>query len=853
MMRFYGIVFFAFISSQILNAQCPITVDAGDDIYLCTPPTPTQINGSITGDYINFTWSPTNGLTGINTLTPTVNVTQNSTYVLTGRGANLSNNLIENGDFGSGNSGFSSDYIYNPGDLVPEGVYDVLPNPQADHPGFAPCEDHSGGGNMLAVNGSGTPGQNVWCQSVPVTPNTQFVFSAWVATLVASSPALLQFSINGMTIGSIFNAPSQTCIWQNFFTTWNSGPNTTADICIVNQNTVLGGNDFALDDLLFSPICTVTDTVKVFVVNVKAMATAVVTIPCEGINISLNGNGSSTGNNITYHWDTGDGNIVSGANTLTPVVNAPGEYTLTVTFEKDGYICEKTATVNVIANPNPFLSWINPPTPLGCGNPNITLFGNTTQPGVSSYQWTTSNGNIVSGATFKNCIVNQPGTYELVATNIVTGCTSTAEVTVITATNPPTSNANANAIITCTQNSVPLLGTGSTTGATISYLWTTTNGIINGGANSINAVAGSAGTYILGVTNSTNNCTAYDTVIVNANTTLPTIAIQTPGILDCNTDTITLSATVNPILANLSWTASAGGTIVSGANSLMPNVTTSGTYTLTALNTLNGCTKVLSQTVNSDYQPPIAVVVPPDSITCQSPSISLFGTGSSLGSNFTYQWTGSNGGNIVSGENTLTPIVNTAGNYTLTVTNSNNACTALANTLVVADTNVVKVLANAPDTLNCKVATVVLNANGSSAGTTITYSWTTLDGIIQSGNTTPTPIVSKTGTYQLLLTNTANGCSATDVAVVIQDTISPALVILPTNLLTCSNPVQVIQAQNNSSNGVFSYAWTPPAGAAILNGDTTLSPSVNTPGIYTLTATNLTTGCVSVKNTLITQ
>jgi hypothetical protein len=96
MMRFYGIVFFTFIFSQFLNAQCPITVDAGDDIYLCTPPTPTQINGSITGDYINFTWSPTTGLTGINTLTPTVNVTQNSTYVLTGRGANLSNNLIEN-------------------------------------------------------------------------------------------------------------------------------------------------------------------------------------------------------------------------------------------------------------------------------------------------------------------------------------------------------------------------------------------------------------------------------------------------------------------------------------------------------------------------------------------------------------------------------------------------------------------------------------------------------------------------------------------------------------------------------------------------------------------------------------
>ncbi|MBU6343203.1 MAG: PKD domain-containing protein, partial [Bacteroidetes bacterium] len=339
MTRYYGILLLTFGLSHSLAAQCPITVDAGEDIYLCTPPTPTQLDGSISGDYLSFSWTPTAGLSGINTLTPTVNVTTNMTYVLTGNAANLNNNLIVNGDFGGGNYGFSSDYVYSPGDLVPEGYYDVIDNPQLDHPGFAPCEDHTGGGNMMAVNGAGSPNQDVWCQTVAVTPNTQYVFSAWVTTLVASSPAILQFSINGMTIGSVFNAPSTLCTWQNFFTTWNSGANTTADICIVNQNTVLGGNDFALDDLLFAPICKVTDTVKVFSINVKAVATAIYTIPCEGINITLDGTGSSTGPDITYQWDTGDGNIVSGANTLHPVVNQPGQYTLTVTFEKNGFIC----------------------------------------------------------------------------------------------------------------------------------------------------------------------------------------------------------------------------------------------------------------------------------------------------------------------------------------------------------------------------------------------------------------------------------------------------------------------------------------------------------------------------------
>ena len=229
-MRYYyllGLIAVSLLHPAALTAQCPITVNAGDDIWLCAPPTPTQLNGSIDGDYLNFTWSPTAGMQGANTLNPTVTVTNNATYVLTGRAVDLSNNLIFNGDFESGNTGFYSDYTYNPGNLVPEGVYDILPNPQTAHPSFAPCTDHtSGGGNMMAVNGAGTPNQNVWCQTVNVDPGTLYAFSAWVTTLVPASPALLQFSINGDIIGPIFSAPSSTCNWVNFYTTWNSGGNT---------------------------------------------------------------------------------------------------------------------------------------------------------------------------------------------------------------------------------------------------------------------------------------------------------------------------------------------------------------------------------------------------------------------------------------------------------------------------------------------------------------------------------------------------------------------------------------------------------------------------------------------------
>jgi hypothetical protein len=392
---------FSLIFSLRAHAQCGISVNAGEDVYRCLPASgPSQLMGEINGPYLNFNWSPTTGMSGSTTLSPTVTVNVTTHYVLTANTPDYGNNLVTNGDFEGGNTDFTSDYTYNPGNLVPEGVYDVLDDPQSAHSGFASCDDHtSGSGNMMCVNGAGTPNQNVWCQTVAVMPNTQYVLSAWVTSVVASSPARLQFNINGSPVGPIFNAPGSTCVWQQYFQVWNSAGNTSATICIVNQNTTLGGNDFALDDIVFAPVCAVTDTVTVHAINLAAIAAPpVVTLPCEGSPITISGNGSSTGPNIQYEWTTANGNIVSGENTLTPVVDQPGAYTLEVKYVVNGNeVCAKTVTVNVILNPSPISAWVTPPLPLGCGSPTTLLIGNSTQAAFSSYSWSTFDGNIVSG------------------------------------------------------------------------------------------------------------------------------------------------------------------------------------------------------------------------------------------------------------------------------------------------------------------------------------------------------------------------------------------------------------------------------------------------------------------------
>lgn len=851
-----GLVAAALLYTLSAKAQCPITVDAGEDLWRCSPPTPGQLNGSISGDYLNFTWSPTVGLQGFNTLTPTVNVTGNATYVLTGRAVDLSNNLIVNGDFEAGNSGFSSDYAYNPGNLVPEGVYDILSNPQASHPGFAPCPDHtSGSGNMMAVNGAGTPNQNVWCQTVNVQPNTQYAFSAWVATLVSTSPALLQFSINGGTIGPIFSAPSSTCNWVNFYAIWSSGNNTTATICIVNQNTVLGGNDFALDDLVFSPVCTVTDTVQVHVVNIQAAAApAVSIIPCNGANVNLSGAGSSVGPNITYNWDTANGNIVSGENTLNPVVNAAGTYTLTVTFNNGFIECTRTATVNVIESTNQLFAWISPPQPLGCGNPTVTLIGFSSQPGFSTYQWSAGpGGNFTSGTTNSTATVDQPGEYTLLVTNTNTGCTAEASVLVIAATDPPTAQAGAGIdVYDCGSSTFSLSGTGSSQGNNISYAWTAQNGgNIIAGANAQNALANAPGTYLLTVTNTSNGCTAVDSTIVLADLTPPVVAIDTPGIFNCITDSLVLTGSVNINPAQTTWSASGGGSLSGNPALLQITALTPGMYILTAQNPNNLCVGRDTIVLIADTTLPTVQIAPPDTVTCQSPSISLSGAGSSQGAGIAYLWTATAGGNIVSGDTTLNPVVNAAGIYTLRVTNAANGCTADSTVLVAADADAIVAVANAPDTLTCADLSVLLDANGSSNIPGLIYAWTTTDGLLLDGADTPMPTAGVPGTYFLLLTNPANGCTATDQAVVWQNIAPPDLGIAAPDTLTCANPTQSLIGQNNGPAGHFTYWWTASNGGNILDGETTLNPTVNAAGIYTLTATDLTNGCTATVSTTV--
>src|SRR5581483_8865421 len=147
-----------------------------------------------------------------------------------------SGNLIVNGDFEAGRTGFTSGLIYSPGNLLDVGKYDVVKNPFLDSQYATSYGDHtSGSGFMLAANGATDANTVVWQQTVSVVPNSTYQFSIWASSWYSLNPARLDFLFNDSSIGT-FSPPVTAGSWSRFTATWNSGSSTTLTLKIIDRN-----------------------------------------------------------------------------------------------------------------------------------------------------------------------------------------------------------------------------------------------------------------------------------------------------------------------------------------------------------------------------------------------------------------------------------------------------------------------------------------------------------------------------------------------------------------------------------------------------------------------------------------
>lgn len=508
-MRLILFVFtFLLFSSEFSFSQCTgneAFIQLGNDTVLCNGNTLTLTAPS---GYQFYNWS--NG-THLNQL-----VAADSGWYSVVAG-NIGSNIVLNGDFQGGTTAASNSFTtqYIPGNggtwglLSNPSTYAITTSPNLVHNNFGVCNDHSpGNGNMLVVNGATTGNTAVWQQTVTVVPNTDYLFSFWETSVEATpSPGQLQLFINNMPISAPLFCNTSNCAWIENSGMWNSGTATTANLKIVNLAIASSGNDFALDDIVFSPVCIGIDSIHVAFDTTTVNAGSDIVF-CANETAQLTGTSNLPG--TVFSWS----NNVIGA--ITTPLNS-GTYTLTG-VSTNGCISTDNVLVTIKSMNWNFDTIVMQPSDCGASNGFVYTLLNPSNPNDPAYalppqfQWSGPGAN--SSTTFNaSSWDNLPVGWYYIQVN-VNGCFRYDSIQV-TPNNPP------NAVL----SGAPLSGYGpltvdfqNTSTGSSNFQWdfgnTTTLNVTD--LSSQSETYDTAGTYIVSLVAINGNCsdTAYLTVTV---------------------------------------------------------------------------------------------------------------------------------------------------------------------------------------------------------------------------------------------------------------------------------------------------------------------------------------------------
>lgn len=353
------------------------TICAGTDLTILTHPD------------VSYQWTPASFLNDPTLASPTTSTRQSIKYYLDAMIEGES--LVMNGSFTNGNNDFTSGYSYTPTNVV-EGEYFIGNDPRTWNISLDYCNDHTTGtGPMMLVNGSQTAGTTIWSETITVKPNTDYIFSAWLESVWAPNPANVQFVVNGAAVGTPVSASLPACNWSKAFTTWNSGVNTNITISMVNLNTAIVGNDFAIDDIVFAELIPVRDSITINVRQAFIKANEDTTI-CAGQAVQL-----EVAQGSFFAWTPTAGLN----NALVPNPIAAPEITteyIVSGIDPGGCAAKDTVVINVVQSP--VVSLINDT--VVCKGTSLQLQAT----GGGDYEWTPA-------ASLSSAVIAQPVTQAL--------------------------------------------------------------------------------------------------------------------------------------------------------------------------------------------------------------------------------------------------------------------------------------------------------------------------------------------------------------------------------------------------------------------------------------------------------
>ncbi len=584
--------------------------------------------------------------------------------------------------------------------------------------------------------------------------------------------------------------------------------------------------------------CSTSTNVEVLedMIQPTADAGATQTLICGQTEATLTGIGGN-GTNLSYAWLNDQGVTIGDEATIT--VSSTGTYVLIVTNDDNG--CNASSTVDLIPDNNLPTADAGVGGMLTCENVLFTLNGNASSQGVNfEYEWQNEFGIVIStDLTFD---VSNPGTYTLVVLNTDNNCSAQDQVIINQDINDPTAFADYGSAqsLDCNNNSITLDGSGSSPFGSLEFLWSTTDGNISSGTTSINPEIDEAGTYILVVTNTDNGCTSTTSITVDENISPPAIVIEDPDLITCNVLEVGIDASASSSVGDLTyiWT---GNGIIAGGNTLEPTVNQSGTFTLTIIDNENGCESAASVSVDENTTPPSVSNIALGEFDCLTESVNLSGEGSSVGSNFSYLWTG-NG--TIDNSTTLDPTVYEPGAYTLLVTDASNGCTITETLVVAEDTNVptsFELLVENPECFGDNGNVVISTVIGGDAP----YLYSIDNGenfVPQSVFTNLDP-----GSYDLVVQD-ANGCEYAE-NLFISEPVEVDVNVEPSVLIQLGEGYQINALINIPLEEIDTILWSPAEGLSCTD---CLNPSVDilNTSIYTVTIINE-NGCSDTEEIIL--
>ncbi|MEM8907825.1 MAG: choice-of-anchor L domain-containing protein, partial [Bacteroidota bacterium] len=356
-----------------------------------------------------------------------------------------------------------------------------------------------------------------------------------------------------------------------------------------------------------------------------------------------------------------------------------------------------------------------------------------------------------------------------------------------------------------------------------------------------------AGTYTTTITDA-KGCTRTETVVVPLDAGIPEVTAGTDELLNCTITSVNLQATASMGMAYTYLWSTIDGALVDGTTTLTPLVNGGGQYILAVTNELTGCVRYDTVDVLVDtLAPEVQIAIDGVSVlTCLDSTTWLNASQSQPIADLTFEWSTLDGVLEVGTEDLPLQSINTPGTYDLLLTNELNGCTQNNSVTIVAQQAdpIVNIAAAPP--LTCAQPTIQLDASNSSSGSEFTFSWTTVDGHIVDGPTSPWPSVDAPGTYELTIINQQTGCTSSESMVLVQDTLAPTASIIPlAEKLDCDTPELSLSGAGSSVGAPFTYQWTSIDSGWIIDGANELNPRIGAAGSYQLVVTNQTNGCTN--------